>query len=101
MKIRNTVISLGIAGALAAGAGVYSVTASAQDAGYGWGMMGYGPRHSQGYGPGYGHMHGYARGDGQNYGPGYHMRGYGPGMMQGYGYGSDYGPGMMGDTGTG
>jgi hypothetical protein len=111
MKTRNTLIALGIAAALAAGAGVYSFTASAQDGpGYGPGMMdgygpGYGPMH--GYGPGYGHMRGWggrpAAGSwncpgfgsddarGQGYGPRNQMRGwgggYGPGMMQGYGYG--------------
>ena len=42
MKTRNTLIGLGIAAALATAIGAYSVTASAQDAGYGWGMMGYG-----------------------------------------------------------
>jgi len=64
MKTRNTLIGLGIAAALAAGVGAYSVTASAQDAGYSWGMMGHGPGYGQGYGPGYGHMSGYGRGYG-------------------------------------
>jgi hypothetical protein len=107
MKTRNTLIGLGIAAALVAAS--YSVTASAQGAGYGgWGMMGgYGPGYSQdyrygpmhgygygprgGYGPGYGHMYRYGPGrQAQGYGPGYHMRewgGYGPGMMGGYGHG--------------
>ena len=47
MKMRNTLIGFGIAAALAAAVGTYSVTASAHDTDYGWGMMG-------GYGPGYG-----------------------------------------------
>ena len=113
MKTRNALIGLGVAAALAAGVGAYSLTASAQDGGYGPGMMG-------GYGPGYGHMRGLGGGpgagpwncpafgqndesgpagrQGEGYGPGYHMRGwgggYGPGMMQGYGrgYGPGYGP---------
>ena len=105
MKMRNTLIGFGIAAALAAAVGTYSVTASAHDTDYGWGMMGgYGPGYNQGngygpmpgYGPGYGHMRGYARGNGQRYAPGYHMRGwgggYGLGAMHGYGYGH----GMMG-----
>ncbi len=105
MKTRNTLIGLGIAAALAAGVGAYSLTASAQGGpGYGPGMMG-------GYGPDY-HMRGWGRGPGagqwncpafaqgdefgpaEGYGPGYHMRGwregYGPGMMRGYGYGPGY-----------
>ena len=108
MKTQNTLIGLGIAVALAAGVGAYSLTASAQGGpDYGPGMMG-------GYGPGY-HMRGLGGGPGagqwncpafaqgagsgpaDGYGPGYHMRGwregYGPGMMRGYGYG--HGPGMM------
>jgi len=108
MKTRTALIGLGVAAALAAGVGVYSLTASAQG-GPGWGMMG-------GYGPGYGHMRGWGGGpgagpwncpafgqneqsgptgrQGEGYGPGYRMRGWGggpgPGMMQGYGPG--YGP---------
>jgi hypothetical protein len=116
----RTLIGLGVAAALAAGVGAYSITASAQDGpGYGPGMMGggYGPGMMGGYGPG--HMRGWGGGpgagqwncpafgqndesgtgpadrQGEGYGPGYHMRGwrggYGPGMMRGYGRG--YGPG--------
>jgi hypothetical protein len=111
MKTRTALIGLGVAAALAAGVGVYSLNASAQDGpGYGPGMMG-------GYGPGY-HMRGWGGGpgpwncpalgqndesgpagkQGEGYGPGYRMRGwgggYGPGMMQGYGrgFGPGYGP---------
>ena len=69
MKTRNTLIGLGVAAALVAGVGAFTLTASAQGGSgysYGPGMMdGYGPS----YGQGYGLMHGY--------GPGYgHMRGY-------------------------
>ena len=98
MKRRNTLIGLGVAAALVAGVGAFTLTASAQDGGgygpgmmggQGWGMMdGYGAGYGsmRGYGPGYRHMHGY--GHMRGYGPGYgHMRrwggGYGPGMMQG------------------
>ncbi len=101
MKSRNALIALGVAAALAAGAGVYSYNASAQG-GPGWGpgwMMGGGgpgggwncPALGQNGGPG----------PGQGYGPGYHMRGwgggYGPGMMRGWGggYGPGYGPGAQ------
>ena len=87
MRTRNIMIALGVAAALAVGAGAYSHTAFAQDGGYGPGWMmggGYGPGNMMGgNGPGYGPDGGY--------GPGYgHMRGYGPGMMQGNGNG--YGP---------
>ena len=54
MKPGNIMIGLGVAAALAVGIGAYSYTASAQDAGYGPGMMGgYGPGMMGGYGPGY------------------------------------------------
>ena len=98
MKPRNILISLGVAAALAAGVGAYSFTASAQDGGYGPGMMGgYGPGMMGGYGPGYGPN------GGNGYGPGYgHMRGYGPRhdewLWSGRPWG--YGPGMMGGYGT-
>jgi len=96
MTSRNTLIALGVAAALAAGAGVYSYTASAQG-GPGWGpgwMMG-------GGGPAGGPCGAFGQdgGPGPGYGPGYHMRGwgggYGPGMMRGWrgGYGPGYGPG--------
>ena len=84
MTNRKYVIGLGVAAALAAGLAAYSVTASAQEGGYGPGMMdGNGP--GGGYGPGM--MGGYGPGGGNGGGPGYHMRGYGPGMMGGYGPG--------------
>jgi hypothetical protein len=118
MRARS-LIGLGLAAALAAGVGAYSLTASAQDGGaYGPGMMGggYGPGMMGGYGPGY-HMRGWGggpgggqwncpgfaqdnesgpadmqgQGYGPGYGPGYHMRGWGGG----------YGPGMMGGYGRG
>ena len=96
MTSRNTLIALGVAAALAAGAGVYSYTASAQG-GPGWGpgwMMG-------GGGPAGGPCGAFGQdgGPGPGYGPGYHMRGwgggYGPGMMRGWrgGYGPGFGPG--------
>lgn len=115
MKTQNTLIGLGIAAALAAGVGAYSLTASAQDG------PDYGPDMMGGYGPGY-HMRGWGGGPGAGqwncpafaqgagpgpadggYGPCYHMRGWregnGPGMMRGYGYG--HGPGMMWGYGYG
>ncbi len=121
MTTRKILIGLGVAAALAVGFGAYSYTSSAQERGYGPGMMGgdNGPGMMGGSGPGYGHMRGWGGGpgagqwncpafgqngepgsgpagrQGEGYGPGYHMRGWGgghgPGMMQGYGRG--YGPG--------
>lgn len=88
MKSRKTLIALGVVAALAAGAGVYSYTASAQGGpgyGPGWMMGGGGPG-----GPGGGPCGAFGQdgGPGQGYGPGYHMRGwgggYGPGMMRGW-----------------
>ena len=111
----RTLIGAGVALALAAGVGAYSVSSFAQGGpGYGPGWMmggGYGPGMMGGYGPGY-HRgwrggpgegpwncpgFGQDDGSGRGYGPGYHMRGwgggYGPGMMRGWGYGRGYGPG--------
>jgi len=106
MKSRKTLIALGVVAALAAGAGIYSYTASAQG-GPGWGpgwMMGGGGPGGPG-GPGGGPCGAFGQdgvsGPGQGYGPGYHMRGwgggYGPGMMRGNGpgYGPGYGPGAQ------
>jgi hypothetical protein len=106
MKTRNTLIGLGIAGALAAAVGAYAFTAAAQSGpGYGWGMMGgYGPGYHMGWGGGPGPGAGFGPGNcppfaqanngGPGYGPGYRMRGwrggYGPGMMWGNGGGPGY-----------
>ena len=103
MKSRKTLIALGVVAALAAGAGVYSYTASAQG-GPGWGpgwMMGGGGPGGPGGGPCGAFGQDGGPGPGQGYGPGYHMRGwgggYGPGMMRGYGRGDGpgYGPGAQ------
>lgn len=76
-------IGLGLAAALAAG--VFSLTASAQDG------PGYGPGYHMGWGGGPWNCPRFGQGDesGQGYGPGYHMRGWGggPGMMRGWGRG--------------
>ncbi len=81
MKPRSTLIALGIAAALAAGIGAYSFTASAQDTGFGQGMMGgYGPG-GQGYGPGNGPMRGFGPAGGSGPHMGRSGGAYGPGMM--------------------
>ena len=119
MKTRNTMIGVGVAAALAAGVGAYSMTASAQDgAGYGPGMMdgyGSGMMMGRGYRADYSHMLSWGGGPGagqwncpafsQNDEPG-----SGPGDRHGEGYGpayhmrdwrGGYGPGMMQGYGYG
>jgi hypothetical protein len=89
MTTRKILIALGIAAALAAGAGIYSSAASAQEG------PGYGPRMMDDYGPSYDRGPGWRRG----YGPGYrHMLRYGRGWRGEFcpGYGRGYGRWMMG-----